>query len=588
MPKGKLVSLERFKKRVLVAENKVKADLVLKNARYINVFTETIETGDIAVSDGYIVGIGKYEGKVEINCKNKIVAPSLIDGHVHLESSMVSPRCFRDLVVPHGTCAVIADPHEIANVSGLKGIDYILEMTDNLDLYVGVMSSSCVPTTPLDESGAVLKSKDLKKLYKRDRILGLAEVNSFGIIDRKEDSIQKCVDAINEGKLIDGHAPAISGNELNAFISPCISTDHECTSFDEAVEKMKKGLWIEIREGTACKDLEALIGLFKAPYSERCMLVTDDNHPDTLVLKGHIDKIIRKAIKLGADPIKAIKMGSLNTATHYRLYDYGAIGVGYLANFILLDDLETFKINEVYLRGELVAKNYKPLKKYSSKNITLSKEKYKRVYKSFNMKDVTEKNFALKKVGKKLRAIELIPGGVLTNEKEFVISKNEKYPYGVDVSRDIAKISVVERHKKTGHIGIGFITGFKIKKGAIASSIGHDSHNIIVVGVNDKDIALATNLVKNINGGLAVVLNGKVLGKLQLEVAGIMTEKDAGHVIKKLEELKDIAYGTLGMDKQFDPFMTLAFMQLPVIPEFKIIPKGLVKVSEQKVLDAIF
>ncbi|MBQ7743229.1 MAG: adenine deaminase [Lachnospiraceae bacterium] len=583
------VDFNALKKRVKVAMNHVKADLVLKNANYVNVFTESIETGDIAIVDGYIVGIGTYHGKKEINCKNKIIAPALLDGHMHLESSMVSPRCFRDLVVPHGTCAVIADPHEITNVAGIEGLDYIYEMTEGLDLFVGIMAPSCVPSTPLDEAGAILTSKDIKPLYKRERILGLAEMmNAYGVTHEDKECLTKVADALSEDKFVDGHAPALSGNALNAYLSTNITTDHECVNINEALEKLSRGQWIEIREGTVCKDLSPLIDLFKAPYYERCMLVTDDNHPDTIVDYGHIDKIIRKAIKLGANPIKAIKMGSFNTAMHYNLKDYGAIGVGYLANFIILDDLKSFKISEVYLKGELVAKNHKPLKMYSAKSNTLSKTKYKKVYNSFNLRKVTAKDFAFKSKGKKLRAIELIPESIVSREKICDLVASKDYPYGVDVDRDIAKIAVVERHNNTGHIGLGFITGFKIKKGAIASSIGHDSHNIIVIGVNDEDMALAVNTVNKNNGGLSATCDGKVLGDLKLEVAGLMTEKKADYVIEKLDKLKSIAYNKFGMNKLHDPFMTLAFMQLPVIPDLKIIPKGLVDVKNQVIIDAIF
>lgn len=591
MPKLKnnKIDYSALKKRVQVAMNIENADLVLKNAKYINVFTESIETGDIAIVDGIIVGIGNYDGKREIDCKNKIVSPALLDSHVHLESSMVSPRCFRDLVVPHGTCAVITDPHEITNVSGIDGINYIYEMTEGLDLYVGIMIPSCVPSTPLDEAGAVLGSKDIKPLYKMSRVHGLAEMmNAYGITHGDKECLTKCVDAMIESKLIDGHAPALYGNSLNAYLSTNISTDHECSTIHEAIDKLKRGQWIEIREGTACKDLAALIDLFKSPYSERCMLATDDNHPDTIVEEGHIDKIIKKAIKLGADPIKAIKMGSLNTALHYRLDGFGAIGVGYRANFIILDDLKKFKIKSVYINGEKVAENYKPLKKYSERNNTLSKTKYKKVYNSFNMKKVSASDFEFKVRGSKLRAIELVPEGVLSKEIKFNIVEYKNLPYGVDTDRDIAKIAVVERHNATGHIGLGFITGFKIKKGAIASSIGHDSHNIIVVGVNDDDMALAVNTIKKNNGGLSVVCGKKVLGELKLEVAGLMTEKNADYVIRELNKLKKIAYDKFEMNTIYDPFMTLAFMQLPVIPDLKIIPKGLINVETQSIVEAVY
>ena len=589
MSKLNKVNYNNLKKRIEVATNAIKADLVFKNARYINIFTETIEIADIAVCDKYIVGIGNYSGKIEIDCKNQIIAPALIDGHTHLESTMISPRSFRDLVVPHGTCAVIADPHEIANVAGINGINYILDMTEDLDLYVGIMVPSCVPSTKLDESGAVLKSKDIRSLYKNNRILGLAEMmNAFGIVHGDKECLTKCADAINENKLIDGHAPAIYGNALNAYLSVNISTDHECTTINEAKEKLKRGQWIEIREGTVCKDLASLIDLFKDPFCNRCILSTDDNHPDTILEYGHIDKIIRKAIKLGADPIKAIKMGSYNPAIHYRLNGFGSIAVGNYANLIVLDDLNSFKIKDVYLFGEMVASKYKPLKKYSKIFNTLSKSKYKKVYNSFNLDKVSENDFEINVKGSKLKAIELVPEGVMTKEKEFDIKENKKYPYGVDINRDIAKIAVVERHKKTGHIGLGYITGFKIKKGAIASSIGHDSHNIISVGVNNYDMALAVNTIRKNNGGLAIVLNGKVIGDLVLNVAGLMTEKNEDYVIKSLNKIKKLAYNTLGINKIYDPFMTLAFMQLPVIPELKIVPQGLVNVNEQSIVDAVY
>lgn len=582
-------TLDNTKDRVKVASGLKKADLVLKNAKYINVFTNSIDKGDIAICRAHIVGIGEYSGEVEIDCSNKIISPSFIDGHMHLESTMISPRSFRDLAVVHGTSAVIADPHEIANVAGLDGIKYIFEMTKDLDIYIGIMIPSCVPSTPLDESGANLDNETIKPLYQDDRVLGLAEMmNAYGVTHCDENYLKKCIDALNNGRLIDGHAPALTGNMLNAYLAAGVSTDHECSSFEEAKEKLERGMWIEIREGTVCKDLDALIKLFEYPYCCRCMLATDDSHPDTIINEGHIDKIIRKAISKGADPINAIKMGSLNAASHYGLEHMGAIGVGYLANLVVLDDLETLKINSCYLNGIKVSENDKPIEKLSEKINTLDKNIFKRVYYSFNMDSVTASDFEIKERGRKERVIEIIPGGVLTNEVIEDVVESNGMPYGVDISRNIAKISVVERHKSTGHIGLGFIKGYGIKQGAIASSIGHDSHNIIVVGVNDADMALAVNTIKNNNGGIAVVCNNVVLGDLKLEVAGLMTENNEDYVISNLEKLKNIAYSDLGVNKEIDPFMTLAFMQLPVIPELKIIPKGLVRVSDQTVIDAIF
>ena len=354
----------------------------------------------------------------------------------------------------------------------------------------------------------------------------------------------------------------------------------------QALEKMRKGQWIEIREGTVCRDLNALMKLFEPPYYNRCMLATDDSHPDTIINLGHIDKIIRQAISKGANPIYAIKMGSLNPANHYGFSHMGAIGVGYLANIIVLDDLDTFKINSCYINGKKVSEGNKVLEKSSDKFNTLDKNEFKRVYYSFNMNTVKASDFVCKEKGSKLRTIEIIPGGVLTKETIVDVDKN-KETY-VDTSMNIAKIAVVERHKNTGHIGIGFIKGYGIRQGAIASSIGHDSHNIIVVGVNDEDMALAVNTVKNNNGGIAIACNNVVSGDLKLEVAGLMTESNENYVIGNLEKLKDIAYYELGVLRDIDPFMTLAFMQLPVIPELKIIPKGLVRVSTQEIVPAVF
>ena len=413
-------------------------------------------------------------------------------------------------------------------------------------------------------------------------------MNAYGVTHGDPECVKKCVDAMNADKLIDGHAPGLTGNMLNAYMTSAVSTDHECSTFEEAREKLERGLWIEIREGTVCRDLDALMKLFEAPYYHRSMLATDDSHPDTIINKGHIDKIIRQAIKNGADPIHAIKMGSLNAAKHYNLTHMGAIGVGYLANIVILDDLETVKINSCYLNGEKVSEGDQVLKKYSDEFNTLDKNEFKRVYYSFNMNNVKETDFQINVKGKQQRVIDIIPGGVLTKESTFDIIERNGMPYGVDTDRDIVKISVVERHHFTGHIGIGFIKGYGIKQGAIASSIGHDSHNIIVVGTNDKDMAMAVNTVKNNNGGLAIVCDNVLLGDLKLEVAGLMTENDENYVISNIEKLKDIAYFDLGVKRDIDPFMTLAFMQLPVIPELKIIPKGLVRVNEQKVVEAIY
>ena len=589
MRKNDFVTLNKMTKRINSANGKIKADLVLKNARFINVFTESIESGDIAIADGIIVGIGKYDGKKEVDVKGKILSPGFIDGHIHLESAIVSPANFRDAVMPHGTAAVIVDPHEITNVAGKQGIDFILDMTKDLDLDVYVMIPSCVPSTSLDESGAQLKSNDIKPYYKKDRVIGLAEfMNSYGINKADKSCLNKCIDCINENKLIDGHAPDLSSYQLNAYLTACISTDHECSTKDEAIEKLKKGQWIEIRQGTVCHDLKQLMPLLKFPYYNRCLFSTDDKHPGDIIEYGHIDYIIKKAIEWGADPIIAIKVASYNAAIHYDLKYQGAIAIGYKADIVVLDDLKKMKISSVYKNGILVAKDGKVIQKYSNKE-KINKKKYNRVYNSFNLKQLKEDDFIFKNVEKKknINVIQLIKGGVLTElVKTQSIKTNDEI--GINLNKDIVKLAVVERHKNTGHIGLSLISGYGIKKGAVASSVSHDSHNIIVVGTNAKDMALAANTIRKNKGGLCVVSDNKVMSEITFEIAGLMTSKNVDYVEKLMDKMKKQCYEELKINKDFDPFMTLAFISLPVIPEVKLTTKGLCDVNKQKIIQTFY
>ena len=586
------LTLENLKKQIDVAMQRKEADLIFKNAKYVNVFTETLESGNIVIADGVIVAItndDNYKGKVEIDVKGKVLSPALIDGHIHLESAIVSPRSFRDIVVPHGTCAVIADPHEITNVAGEQGLDYMIEMSKDLDLLIKFGIPSCVPATPLDEAGAVLNASDMKKMYGKDRVYGIGEMmNLFGIVNNDDECLKKCLDCIEEGKLLDGHAPMVIGEKIDAYLCAGIDTDHECETYEKKKKKISKGEWVEIREGTACRNLHSLVGLIKNPLHNRCMFATDDGHPDYLKDIGHIDNKIRMSIEAGVDPILAIKVGSFNTAKHYRLRKMGAIGIGYKADIIVLDDLNKFTINSVYLAGEKVAENGVALKKYADKNNTLDKEKYHRVYDSYHMDEVTTDKLKFNKTGTKQRLIVLEKGGVVTGDEEVDIAPTKAgLAYGVDHDRDILKVAVFERHKNTGHIGLGFIKGYGLRGGAVATSIAHDSHNLIVVGDTDEDIALAANIVRKNKGGLAVIKNGKVIGELKLEIAGIMTEQDADYVSKAMDDLKEKAYSELSCSKDFDPFMTLAFMSLPVIPRLKIITTGMVRVEDQTMVEAI-
>ena len=573
--------MSNLKSLIASAAGEVKADLVLKNAKILNVFTKELEEGDVAVKDGVIVGIGSYSGEEEIDLEGKIICPGLIDGHIHIESSMLSPSEFAKAVIPHGTTAVITDPHEIANVAGTDGISFMLESSKDLPMDIFFMLPSCVPATPLDESGAVLTATELSPFYKEDRVLGLAELmNSYGTVNGDEDIIAKINGAKANGKTIDGHAPALTGNGLNAYIAAGVKSDHECFAFEEAEEKLKRGQWIMIRQGTAAKNLNSLLPLFDDKYTDRCMLVTDDKHPGDLISQGHIDYIVREAVKAGKSPFNAVKMASFNAATYFGLKDRGAVAPGYIADLIVVSDLKDFNVEKVFKNGKLVAEGGELKAKIDSAPV--DEVKYKRVCHSFNMPKVTADSFKITETGSKKRVIKVVTGEIITDEVIVDSSSPEAEP-----DKDISKIAVIERHKGTGHIGLGFVTGYGLKKGAIASSVAHDSHNLIVAGTNDEDMAIAANAVLENEGGLAVAVDGKLIGTLALPLGGLMCEQDAASVEEKLVALKEQAR-VLGVPEGIDPFMTLAFTALPVIPKLRIITKGVVDVNPQSYAPVLF
>lgn len=573
--------MSNLKSLIASAAGEVKADLVLKNAKILNVFTRELEEGDVAVKDGVIVGIGSYSGEEEIDLEGKIICPGLIDGHIHIESSMLSPSEFAKAVIPHGTTAVITDPHEIANVAGTDGISFMLESSKDLPMDIFFMLPSCVPATPLDESGAVLTATELSPFYKEDRVLGLAELmNSYGTVNGDEDIIAKINGAKANGKTIDGHAPALTGNGLNAYIAAGVKSDHECFAFEEAKEKLKRGQWIMIRQGTAAKNLNSLLPLFDDKYTDRCMLVTDDKHPGDLISQGHIDYIVREAVKAGKSPFNAVKMASFNAATYFGLKDRGAVAPGYIADLIVVSNLNDFNVEKVFKNGKLVAEDGEL--KADIKSAPVDEVKYKRVCHSFNMPKVTADSFKITGTGSKKRVIKVVTGEIITDEVIVNSSSPEAEP-----DKDISKIAVIERHKGTGHIGLGFVTGYGLKKGAIASSVAHDSHNLIVAGTNDEDMAIAANAVLENEGGLAVAVDGKLIGTLALPLGGLMCEQDAASVEEKLVALKEQAR-VLGVPEGIDPFMTLAFTALPVIPKLRIITKGVVDVNTQSYAPVLF
>lgn len=557
------------KQRIIeVAAGRQKADLVLKNATYVNVFSNELCTGDIAVAEGLIVGLGQYEGLQEADMTGRIVCPGLIDTHIHLESSLVSPTEFAKAVLPHGTTTVICDPHEITNVMGTDGIDYMLQATEGLPVDVRFMIPSCVPAAPTEEAGANLDYRDVDSFFDHPRVQGLAEMMNYpGVIAGDGATVAKIVASQAHHKKIDGHAPDLQGKDLDAYIAAGVYSDHECYDVEDALAKLRRGQFIMIREGTAARNLEALMPLLTEKYYDRCMFCTDDKHPSDLLEKGHIDYIVRKAISLGCDPIMAVKAACHHGARYFLLNNRGAIAPGYLADFAVVDNLRDFNVVTVYKKGSLVYDRGRlaeitppPVEHYLEE----------RVHDTFHLPKATAQSFA----DSRPRAVlGMVPGEITTTDKG--------YATGVDLERDILKIAVVERHKNTHHIGLGYIQGYGLKSGAVATSVSHDSHNIIVVGTNEADMAFAVNRVAACHGGIVVAEQGRVVGELPLPIAGIMSDGSLDQVNEALESAKAAAHG-LGVGPGIDPFMTLSFMALPVIPTLRLTTRGVLDVTRQQ------
>ena len=560
----KLLKKQRI---IAAAAGREPADLVLKNATFVNVFSNELSTMDIAVAEGLIVGMGSYQGRSEVDCTGKIVLPGFLDAHIHLESSLVSPTEFVKAVMPHGTTTVVTDPHEIANVMGTDGIEYMLQATEDLPVDVRFMLPSCVPATPLDESGAILDYRAIDSFYDHPRVQGLAEMMNFvGAINGDEQTVEKIVAAQAHHKKIDGHAPDLQGNDLNAYIAAGVYSDHECHDVKDAIAKLERGQFIMIREGTAARNLEALMPLLTGKYADRCMFCTDDKHPNDLLEKGHIDYIVKKAISLGADPITAVKVACHNAARYFLLNNRGGISPGYLADFVIIDNFQDFNIEQVYKKGVLMV-DHGEIQDFPSPEI----EPYlvERAHKTFHVAALTAEDFAEKR-----------PRGIIGMVDGEITTVDAGYSDRIDVEYDVLKIAVVERHKNTHHIGIGYIQGYGLKSGAVATSISHDSHNIIVVGTNETDMAAAVNRVVELNGGIVVWDGGQSVAEVPLAIAGIMSDEPLVTVNEKLETAKDAAH-KLGVNPGIDPFMTLSFMALPVIPSLRITTRGVFDVTTQ-------
>ena len=547
-----------------VARGLEKADFVIKNANIVNVLSEEIHEADIAIADGIIAGIGEnYHGEKEININGAFVTPSFIDGHVHLESSMMLPKEFAKAVLPAGTTTVIIDPHEIANVFGLHGISFMHEAVKNLPMDVYTMLPSCVPATPFETSGFDLNSYDLSLLIDKPWVLGIAEMMNFpGVLNLDKIVMAKLELSKQKDKRIDGHAPMLSNKDLCAYIASGVKSDHECTTPNEAIEKLRLGMYLMIREGTAAKDLNALIPVLKNCNTRKCLFVTDDRHPSDL--KEHINGMVRRSVEAGVDPIKAVQCASLNTAEYFGLKDLGAVAPGYKADLLILPDLKTFKPDMVIKGGKTVYEN-------GGLTVNFEEAEVPSVRGSVNVKWIERDDFRINALSDTTRTIEIIPHQLVTKSTISKI-KVENGNAVSNVDTDTLKICVIERHRATGNIGKGFVKGFNIKNGAIASTVAHDSHNMIVVGTNDEDMYIAAVELVKTQGGKVVVSNGQVLSKLPLPIAGLMSNEKFEYVVDKCEELNNAAH-SIGCTLE-DPFMTMGFLSLPVIPELKITDKG--------------
>ena len=558
--------------------------VLLKNGIVINVFTGEKERINVLIEDDKIVGTGTYytDGEADEvrDVSGRYICPGFIDGHIHIESTMLTPGEFARAVVPHGTTSVMADPHEIANVCGTAGIRYMLEASEGIPLTVYIMLPSCVPATCFDESGAVLRAADLEPFYDHPRVLGLAEVMDYpGVIEGNREILEKIQGARFHGLAVNGHAPLLSGKDLDRYIGAGIGDDHECSAAEEAKERIRKGQRVMIRQGTAARNLPDLLPLFEEPWAGRCLLVSDDKHPADLLQAGHIDDMIRQAVQAGKDPVTAIRMATLGAAECFGLAQVGAVAPGYRADLVVLENLEDVKICDVYHRGCPVVRDGL-LSDW--KDPAVNGELEKAVGSSFHINALSEKDFLMSQTGiSKGHVIRMIRHQLITEDwlTDICFDKGN----GIDLHRDILKVAVIERHKNTGHKGLGFVTGTGMKRGAAASSVAHDSHNLIIIGTNEEDMAAAGNRVREMGGGCAVADKGKIIGELPLPVSGVMSEASASVVAEQNRKLRESTH-SLGVPRDVELFMAMAFVSLPVIPHIKITTKGLVDVDRQRIL----
>lgn len=568
---------EKIRKLIKVAKGEIPADLVIKNVKAIDVFSGEIVEGDIAISDDLIAAVGTdYQGKTVVDAEGRYAAPGFIDSHIHIESSYLSPEELGKLLVPHGGTTIIADPHEIVNVCGIKGLDYMMKAAENTALDIKYMLPSCVPCTPYEHAGATIDAEAMEEPITRDNILGLGEFMDFvGVINTDDGVLDKLMVAKKEGKLIDGHSPGLRGKDLAGYAAARISGDHECATLEDMKARLSMGLYILLREGSACHDLRRLLAGVTPENSRRCVLCSDDRQPKTILELGHLDNHLRICVEEGIDPITAVRMATINAAECFKLDDVGALAPGYRADVVLLDDLKDFHVDKVWMRGELVAEkgNYLP---------KIKKESIEPVKGSIVLEKFSEDKFKMHLTSNKVNVIEILPGGVVTRKGTDTIDLDEHGEFIFHPEKDLVKVAVVERHKKTGLVACALIKGYGIKHGAIAVSVAHDSHNIIVAGVDDKEMELAVVELKKQNGGIVLVKNGKVIESMPMPIAGLMSDQSGEWVDKKLTDIHEAAYNELGISRDVEPVMTLTFMSLPVIPEVKVTDMGLFDVTQFK------
>ena len=560
-----------LKNLIDAAAGRRKADLVIKNCRIVNVLSGEIYSGEVAIFDGKIIGMGaaEYDGAEIFDAGGKFLAPGFIDAHIHIESSYISPEQLGRIIVPRGTTSIIADPHEIANVCGLRGLRYMLDAAKRTKLNVIYAMPSCVPATPFEDAGAVIEAADMEELIGDENIFGLGEfMNAPGIINCDDKVLDKILLAHNSGKLIDGHAPKLTGKNLNAYLSAGVGGDHECTTVEEMHERIAKGMYVLIREGSACHNLTTLVkGV--TPANSRCVLLcSDDCQPKTILELGHMDKNVKMCVKEGIDPIIAIQMATINVAESIGIYDRGAIKVGARADLILLDDLTDFRVADVWIGGEHVAR----VGRYLPEIIPADTSS---VRGSVKVKDFNVDCLKMHLTGGKVHVIGIKPGGVETKKILAEVKHDETGDFVFDADEDICKVAVIERHHETGKVGLGLLSGYGIKRGAIAVSVAHDSHNIIAAGVSNEEIFRAVDALIKMEGGMVLVANGKVFASIPLPIAGLMSELSGEELKEELDDLHEKAHAELGISANVEPVMTLTFMSLSVIPEIKLTARGL-------------